>query len=144
MAELVDDGILPLFERRIEQHAESVLKWSRNNVSESKIHDVPENLKREIRPSLRLGRDFLLPSFLTGERYGTGLLAVNSGMISEEVAMEIVHRQEDAKKNIEVENAKEQIAERASRVANRRVEERVRPEEFRRRKEEPRRRPEIR
>ncbi len=100
MKELIDEAIVPLCERRVEAHAESVLQWSRQNISESRIQRVPEQLKQKLQPSQQVAKEFLVPRFLLGRgafQSGDTGLPSSAGMAEAEFRDEILRRVNTAK-----------------------------------------------
>ena len=46
--ELIEEVIAPSSERSIKRHVESVLGWNRSDSTESRIRDVPDQLRQEV------------------------------------------------------------------------------------------------
>lgn len=103
--ELVEEAITPFIERNIERHEESVLRWSRKNLTGSRLQDVPEELRQEIRSSSGSVREFIVPGFLVEKGSRAASDARGHAAIPEEISQEILRRQEQARKEIEQRDA---------------------------------------
>jgi hypothetical protein len=97
--ELIGEAFVPSFEHEIEDHAEAVLTWSRDNLAAGHIRDVPTQLRQQIRLAPTIISQILFPSFLAkGSSSSSSLL--DSAKIPEEVTSEIRTRQERAASEI--------------------------------------------
>ncbi len=134
----MDAAIIPFFEHIVERHAESVLRWSHQNLTASHVQDVPEELRQETLPAPSVLSKFLFPSFLSR---GPRPAGAGREEVPEEIAREIRRRVERARKEIEIEQRESQVRSRGhpsdqlkgppSRNYNKRkIEERIRKGEF--------------
>lgn len=96
---LIEEVIVPFFERSIGRHVESVIGWFRRSLTGSPIQDVPDQLRRELQLTPAVAKRFLFPSFLAGKEPSSP--ALEGEKISDNTAREILRRKEDARKEIE-------------------------------------------
>jgi len=99
MKELLSEAIVPSVEHNIESDAESVLKWSRSNLTAGRVQDVPDQVMQKIKSCQAVTSEFLFPAFLT-KGTGTSSAMFEGERVSTEISIEIDRRKDIAEKEL--------------------------------------------
>jgi len=100
ITQLIDEAIIPCFEEKIEGCSESLLSWSRDNLSTGHIRELPDEVKKYIKSFSLKVTDFLFPAFLT-KNPGTNSRSIPAeGEVPADIIKEIDRRTEIAEQEI--------------------------------------------